>query len=217
MIVVNKKANFWIRFLATFVDLGIFLLIMLASSFLVFNYSKGTFYSIYSYYPWLLFLIFVLIFLYFVIPSIWDGKTLAMAMCRIKIINKDENKKLWKGVFDRQRLFALVWIIIFFLFIIFISPQTFADGALSVSRQGKTLDKIQRAFLAIPSTFATLGSMLQLFIIISNIKSSRIGLNDKFSSTFTVWINKFEEIEPEENIFYIRPRKRVLPKIYFEN
>ena len=54
----------------------------------------------------------------------------------------------------------------------------------------------------------------------TNLKADKIGLNDKFSNSLTVWMNKFEEIKnpKEEKILKeIRPKKRILPTLDFEN
>lgn len=99
---------------------------------------------------------------------------------------------------------------------IFIHPDTFLEAI-----QGKTLKTYQRAFLIIPTVLSSLALITDIFFISSNLRANRIGLNDKLSRTFTVWINKFEFVEAEdkEEIFasQIKPKPRILPNIKIEN
>ena len=218
MIKINTKANFWIRLLSTFIDLFLFMFFVITTSFAVFNYKKGSYYHIANYYIWLLLIITYLTFFYIVLPIIWKGKTIGMAICKLKIIKKDENdkSKFSKVIFDRQRLFAFLWICIFLAFIIFIHPDTFSVAA----KKGK-IEKHQKLFLSIPISLSSLALMLQIFLIFTNLRSSKIGLNDKFSSSLTVWINKFEDVKQEknnsQNTKKIQPKVRILPNLKFEN
>jgi|GEM_PF-6612543 len=50
MIKQNKKANFLIRLLASSIDLSLFVIFLIATSFMVFNYQKNTYYHIANYY-----------------------------------------------------------------------------------------------------------------------------------------------------------------------
>jgi len=217
MIKQNKKANFWIRLLASSIDLSLFVIFLIATSFMVFNYQKNTYYHIANYYVWLFLIITYLTFFYIVLPIIWKGKTIGLAICRLKIIKKDNASfdKFSKIIFDRQRLFAFLWICIFLSFIIFIHPQTFLEAA-----KKEKIKPYQKLFLSIPIVLSSLAIMLQIFLMFTNLKSDKIGLNDKFSNSLTVWMNKFEEIKnsKEEKILKeIRPKKRILPTLDFEN
>lgn len=215
MIKQNRKANFWIRSLATFLDLLLFCLFLIASSFLIFNYKNNTYlFSKWLYYPWLLSLCIYLCLYFIVIPIVWKGKTLGMFICRIKIIKNKDNLKFSKVIFDRQRLFSFSWICIFLLFLILIHPDTFLQ-ALS---QSKPLSKLQKIFLAVPGTLASLVLVFELFLIFTNLKSSGIGLNDKLSSSYTVWINKYDDIlsdDPDKKV-KIKPKQRILPHVKIE-
>ena len=54
----------------------------------------------------------------------------------------------------------------------------------------------------------------------TNLKADKIGLNDKFSNSLTVWSNKFEEIKnakEEKKLKEIHPKRRILPTLDFEN
>ncbi|AWX42531.1 RDD family [Metamycoplasma cloacale] len=214
---INKKANFWIRLLATLIDVIIFLIFSVISSFATFDYQNAKLIHNALYYFWLINLILFLLIYFILIPIFAKGKTLGMTICRIKIISTDKTEKFSKAVFNRQRLFSFVWMIIFALFAILISPETF----IKASTKGMTKDQlttVQFGFLMIPIALIGIASFTQLFLIMSNARSNRVGLNDKFSSTETVWINKYEEIEEEEIIErIIKPKKRVLPTLTFKN
>ncbi|TPE57772.1 RDD family protein [[Mycoplasma] falconis] len=210
---INKLANFWIRLTSTLIDLIIFLGLAIGFSFLVFDYKNANYYNKYTYYPWVIFMAFLPILLWVIIPIIWKGKTFGMFICRIKTIPEDSKKKLSKAIFDRQRLFAFFWMFVFLSYLI-ISPEGFLHAA-----SGQKLNYGEKIAFGLPTTLASLTSFMQLFIIITNAKSTRIGWNDKFSQTYTVWINKYELVEnPDEDIKnIIKPIKRELPIIKFEN
>ncbi|AZZ65742.1 hypothetical protein DMC14_003050 [Metamycoplasma phocicerebrale] len=214
IVTINKKANFWIRLLATIIDLILFVVFALATSFIVFNYKKADFYTnqllykelIYRF--WLLSLILFLVLTYIVFPILTKGKTIGMLICKIKVILTNKNIKLSKAIFDRQRLFSFLWI---FVFIAFMLMST--DAFLKATR-GKNLNNVEKVVFALPVTLATIALGLDLFMIITGAGATRVSWNDKFSQTRTVWINKFEEIIEEENINKkIYPKKRELPNI----
>ncbi|ENY69376.1 Hypothetical protein, predicted transmembrane protein [Metamycoplasma auris 15026] len=209
----NIRANFWIRLLATLIDLLLFVIFSLASSFIVFNYKKMDFFTNNIIYKeiifriWLLAIILFIILEYILIPILLKGQTLGMLICKIKIISVDKQKKLSKYIFDRQRLFALLWIFVFLAFML-IS----ADGFLSAAK-GNKLNVAQKIILSIPSMLATIAINIEFLILLSGISATRLNWNDKLSKTETVWKNKFEEFEEEIDNKLILPKKRELPKI----
>ncbi|ACF07568.1 RDD family [Metamycoplasma arthritidis] len=210
---INKKANFWIRLLATLIDVIFFLAFAIGLSFGTFNYQKGTYYHLALYYFWLICLIAYLILFFIVIPIVWKGKTLGMAICKIKVIKQNEKDKFSKVIFDRQRLFSFLWVFVFLSFICFVSPETFLQAA-NIKQLAK-LNKVQKAFLAIPTALSALAAFSEIFLIITNARESRVGLNDKLSSSFTVWKNKYEEVKEKtiKDATKIQPKIRKLPKI----
>ncbi|PZW00566.1 RDD family protein [Metamycoplasma auris] len=211
----NIKANFWIRLLATLIDLLLFIIFSIGTSFIVFNYKNMDFYTNNKIFKeiifrvWLLVIILFIILEYILIPIILKGQTIGMLICKIKIIQIDQNRKLSKYIFDRQRLFALFWIFVFLSFML-ISADGFIDAA-----RGKKLNAGQKIILAIPSLLATIAINAQILIILSGISSTRLNWNDKLSRTQTVWKNKFEEIEDDEEFKnkLIISKRRELPKI----
>ncbi|WP_306766867.1 hypothetical protein [Metamycoplasma neophronis] len=140
-----------------------------------------------------------------------------MAMCKIKTIPQDTKTKLSKAIFDRQRLFSFTWVFVFLAFMIMVSPQTFEQAAL-INKDTHPLNQVQKLFLLLPTVLASFAAFIECFFILTNAKGNRVGLNDKFSRTFTVYINKFDEIE-EELILEekIKPVRRELPHIEYEN
>ncbi|BAP39407.1 RDD family protein [Metamycoplasma canadense] len=210
----NKRANFWIRLIATLIDLLLFVIFAISSSFFVFNYKQTDFYTenvIYKeiiYRTWLLLLILFIILEYILVPIFSNGRTFGMWICKIKIIKQENNQKLSRAIFDRQRLFAFLWIFVFLGFML-ISTDAFLKAA-----RGNKLNNAEKLVFAIPVVLSTIAINLQLFLIITNAKVTRLGWNDKFSKTETVWKNKYEEIfEEEKNELKIYPKKRELPKI----
>ncbi len=213
---INKKANFWTRLLATTIDLLIFFSFLITSTFLVFDFKNANFFNKWTYYVWLPLSILFICYIWIIIPIVFSGQTIGMFFCKIKILPQDNKTKLSKAIFNRQRIFALVWMIVFLLFMIMVSPDLFLKAA-SI-RQNKSFSLVEKFCLSIPSTLASIAIFTQTFLIITNAKSTRIGLNDNLSDTFTVWINKYELLgENEVNTRKILPKKRVLPTIKFEN
>lgn len=135
-------------------------------------------------------------------------------MCRIKVVKLNDKDKFSKLIFDKQRFFSFSWICIFICFVVLIHPDTFLQAISS----SKELSKIQKTFFAIPGTLSLLVLTFEIFLVFTNLKSTKIGLNDKLSSTYTVWINKYEFIndENEENKNVIQPKSRTLPTIKIE-
>ncbi|RMA78529.1 RDD family protein [Metamycoplasma subdolum] len=214
----NKLANPWIRLLATIIDNLIFLSIFLAVSFLVFDYQKSTYrFSKYFYYLWLSSGIILIIINQIVLPVFLKGKSIGMLICKIHVLNLEHRRRFSKAVFDRSRLFGFLWLCIICFYVVLISPETF----IKISQVGfkkEDLNLVQKIFFAIPLTLTSFGLIVQVVFVISNFSTNRIGWNDKFSNTRTVWDNKFDEIEEDDNVLEkIIPIKRVLPKIEFEN
>ncbi|MGX9339200.1 RDD family protein [Mycoplasma sp. 332] len=210
----NVKANFWIRLLATLIDLLIFIVLIVATSFIIFNYKKAEFRTqsttlkeIY-FRLWLLLMIFLCIFEYIVIPTILKGQTIGMLICKIKILSDEEKRRTSKFIFDRQRLFAFLWIFVFMSFMLMST-----DAFLKAARGGK-LNNVEKLVVILPTALATISINLQILLIISGISSTRLSWNDKLSRTKTVWKNRYEDIIEDENLmFKIKPKKRELPKI----
>lgn len=65
---------------------------------------------------------------------------------------------------------------------------------------------------------ALLVLVFELFLIFTNLKSSGFGLNDKLSSSYTVWINKYDDILIDDlnKKAKIKPKQRILPHVKIE-
>ncbi|QJG66401.1 RDD family protein [Mycoplasma phocoeninasale] len=214
---INRKANFWIRLLATIIDLLIFIAFAISSSFLVFNYKLGEYINKWNYYVWLTLLILMLNIFWIIIPILFQGQTIGMMICKIKIIPQEAKTKLSRAIFDRQRLFAFTWMIIFALFIIFVSPELFIKAA-KINRNSGKLETLERVFVLIPTALASFATFAEIFLVISNVKESRIGINDNLSNTYTVWKNRFDKSEEIQEIkAIIKPKIRELPNLKYEN
>lgn len=214
----NIKANFWIRLLSTLIDLFIFVIFSVGTSFLIFNYKKADFllnnivYKEVVYRIWLLGLILFNIFEFIVIPIITGGQTVGMLICKIKIIANDNDRKLSRFIFDRQRLFSFLWVFIFLSFML-MSTDAFLKAA-----RGQKMNTVEKLVVSLPTVLATIAINLQIFMILTGVVATRLNWNDKFSRTKTVWKNKFEEVfEDEDYKLKIYPKKRELPKIEILN
>ncbi|MBN4089624.1 RDD family protein [Mycoplasma enhydrae] len=213
---INRKAHFWIRVLASLIDLTLFIIFAIGTSFLVFNYKNVDFYTTnilnreLIYRMWLFSLILVLFLLYILIPVIFKGQTIGMLTCKIKIISTKSKRKLWKTVFDRQRLFSFLWMFVLLAFML-VSTDAFLKAT-----KGDKLNMVEKIVFSLPTTLATIAINLEIIMILSGVGASRLNWNDKFSQSQTVWINKYDEIDMEEELDKkISPIKREMPKINF--
>ncbi|MCV3753537.1 RDD family protein [Mycoplasma enhydrae] len=213
---INRKAHFWIRVLASLIDLTLFIIFAIGTSFLVFNYKNVDFYTTnilnreLIYRMWLFSLILVLFLLYILIPVIFKGQTIGMLTCKIKIISTKSKRKLWKTVFDRQRLFSFLWMFVLLAFML-VSTDAFLKAT-----KGNKLNMVEKIVFSLPTTLATIAINLEIIMILSGVGASRLNWNDKFSQSQTVWINKYDEIDMEEELDKkISPIKREMPKINF--
>ncbi|MCV3733782.1 RDD family protein [Mycoplasma enhydrae] len=213
---INRKAHFWIRVLASLIDLTLFIIFAIGTSFLVFNYKNVDFYTTnilnreLIYRMWLFSLILVLFLLYILIPVIFKGQTIGMLTCKIKIISTKSKRKLWKTVFDRQRLFSFLWMFVLLAFML-VSTDAFLKAT-----KGNKLNMVEKIVFSLPATLATIAINLEIIMILSGVGASRLNWNDKFSQSQTVWIDKYDEIDMEEELDKkISPIKREMPKINF--
>ncbi|MBN0919496.1 RDD family protein [[Mycoplasma] gypis] len=216
-ITTNKKAGFWPRFLATLIDLFIFMVIVFAFSFIVFDNKTKDFKSEGFYYLWLSLIIITDAFIWVLLPILTKGRTLGLLCFRLKIVSKHKKDPLWKTVLKRQLLFAVLWIIVFACWMIFISKDTFVLVLKTNKQNINQLNWIQRIFVTIPLTLSALTAIINWMMIISNAKSSRVGWNDTFSYSYTVYANKFETIVVDEwNKNKLKPVVRKMPNINFK-
>ncbi|QJG66734.1 RDD family protein [Mycoplasma phocoenae] len=215
---VNKKANFWIRLLATTIDLILFLSLITIYSLLLFDKGKGQFKTEFFYYLWLFLIIVSMASIYIFIPMIFKGKTLGLWICRLKIISNKANTKIFKTIIQRQLLNSILWIIGITLMLILISHETFIQMAKTTKNSTEKLSVIQQAFMSVPVTICSLAGIIDVFLMLTTARTSKIGWNDTFSNSSVVFINKYEDVFHDDLDFdSIKPKKRELPQINFKN
>lgn len=235
----NKKAGFWIRFLSILIDIIIFCVIGITSSLMClqkkeFPTINVEIYQIsddwYLYYIWLNLLIIIISIQYILIPFCFKGKTIGMMITKLEI--DFQNSLKWKTILKRIELGPMLWIIIIFFFICFVWPSTINKMTVisyirtnfsnlqqtdqnyqlvkELLEQNK-LNLIERICYSIPASTSPLILFFDLFMLISiGFRKNKIGLIDRFSSSFVVYKNRFEQtiekelqvIEPEEEEKY---------------
>lgn len=111
---INKPAGFWIRFLARFLDIVIFIAILIGTAFAflvksayqfgpshdihnspIIYAAQYHFESVGNYYGWIIISIITLLVLFILIPMFTNGRTLWMMVFRIKIDFNEDKSKPW--------------------------------------------------------------------------------------------------------------------------
>lgn len=218
---MNKIANFWIRFFAGFLDVLFFLILSILLTFILFLNSKmdGSKYGYQildylRYYSWFLIEIILILVLQIIIPSfLLKGQTLGKWITRIKIIphnNQNINKKTFLiYIIKKEFFYAFAWIFLMLIFMFFISPRIASkmigpNFGLRLKNNNELKnakiiwEDFEKALISIPILIANANVIINLIMIISVAKNKGIGLNDVYSNTRTVWVNKF--VEPKKKI-----------------
>lgn len=229
----NKKASFWIRFLSTLIDLIIFCVIGITLSLIClqkkeFSSIQAEIYQIsddsYLYYIWLILLIITIVIQYIAIPFCFKGKTIGMMITRLEI--DFQNSLRWKVIIKRIELGPMLWIVVIIFFMCFVWTSTInkmtiisyirthfshlqeTDSNYQIVKElleQNKLSLVERICYSIPASTSPLILFLNLFMLISiGFRKSKIGLVDRFSSSFVVYKNKFEKT-PEKDIQVIEP------------
>ncbi|MBN3534556.1 RDD family protein [Mycoplasma procyoni] len=215
IIKASKLATFWIRLLAGFVDILIFLFFSFVISFLLFHWStsKETFYI--SYFLWFILEIFLLAGLQIIAP-LFDSKTqtLGRKICKLGVtfsepINKTKDKIVF--LVKKEIPFSVIWIILLTLFPIVINPDLAHKwlsnpnvGKISVAKL-KGFSNLEIFLITFPVWFSYLIFIAMFLSMLSILISKRkMSFMDIYSKTRTIYLNKTIDIkqkvifEPED-------------------
>lgn len=235
---INKNAGLFIRLLSTIIDVlffcffGIVLSLISISETTIGNFFDSDNPNISSnilnqkiyivnnlYWLWLFLLILILFIEFILIPFFLKGRTIGMLITRLKL--KYDNEKFIKVLFYRNCLGSFLWIIVIFLFMIFVSPNTINKyllykeiNNLTIENKEEILSKINFSIweiilFYIPSSLPSIILTIQLLSILSVMfKRKNVSIIDRFSNSLIVYKNKFidfsnnnlEVINPEKNI-----------------
>lgn len=234
----NKVAGFWIRFLARMIDYIIFISILAALGYAfltkgsynfgptVSNDGKNTlidygskyhFASNADYYSWLGTCLAVIITQFIIIPTLTNGRTMGMAICRIRtLVPKSKSTKwhvIWGhrllAIFKRELFVGMVMAINLALMMIIFDASLFnkfsyftkdrvnqfkSDYNITSSDiWGTTLASLRVALLTTFTSVLIIGQLLCGVSII--VRKQRKGLHDSFSRTTTVWEKRYVEVK----------------------
>ncbi|VEU59095.1 RDD family protein [Mesomycoplasma neurolyticum] len=220
----HLKASYKIRLLAGLIDILCFMLLTFLITFIFFNnfnfweqnFNINKFK--YFYYFWFIIEIFIIIFLQIIVPAfIFKGCTIGRLVTKIKVVLNRENtykKSKWViALIKKECFYSLNWIILILIFLFVITPKDF----VILSKENKILkDKIInieikeiksyiKIFLTVFWTISNFFVISNYFISLTILKKTRISLIDSFSSTITIYKNKFETEDKFKNAF--QPQK----------
>ncbi|MCC3160902.1 MAG: RDD family protein [Mollicutes bacterium PWAP] len=207
---IYKKAGFWIRFLSRVLDVFIFGLILIGTSFAFLSHNKieigynhpytsWTFDSTWKYITWLIINIIQTFSLFILLPFFTNGRTIGMFICRIKIhyLKNKKRIQIFKSQIYREIFFGLSWSFLMFLFIILMYNPRFFIKFISTNRDSINFTTWQNVRISIITTFSGLIIFIQLISGISvGIKREKSSFIDKLSKTETVW-EKYQLMEDE--------------------
>ncbi len=209
---INKTANFWIRFLGRILDILLVFVLFGSLLFLIVNIKYKPkiniqFKNIYLFYIWFILLDLYLFFYFIIFPFFFNGQTLSMKILKIKIQFNEKNKFI--SLIKRELFFSLGWILMSLIVIIVINHTLIIKFAQLNSRKIWIYNfSIWENFrLIIFRIFAFFVTVIQFVLLISIvIRENNIGLHDVFSKTRTIWTKKFINIENNENEKRIKPK-----------
>lgn len=241
---INKPAGFWIRFLTRLIDLAIFLAIVIGTAFAFlskspwhplgdasgnqgqFTPTSYHFESVGNYYGWLAISIVSIGLLFILIPMLTNGRTLAMLICRIKIVIKEEDKtKPWiKRFFARftplfkREIFMSLAIAINMLLVIALfdkdlfnkftywSKKNLEKHDLAAKDVFSSLDSLR---IGIITTVASVLFVVEMIFALSIIvRKNKGGFQDSLSKTKTIWEKRMVELKQpkDDSVTSFKPR-----------
>lgn len=201
----NKRAGFWIRLLARLIDLLIVSVLSISFALIDLRYTHNWYFeNDWFFYIWILFNVLVLIVVYLLTPIIWDGKTVGMWICRIKILFEDNNK--FVSILKRELFISVSWIILFVCVGVFINHTLF-DRYARTSQDHINYTTWEMIRISTITTIASLLTVAQMITAISIvIRKPKKSLHDSYSKTDTVWINKMVKVLKVKKNVSIKPR-----------
>lgn len=201
----NKRAGFWIRLLARLIDLLIVSVLSISFALIDLRHTNNWYFeNDWFFYIWILFNVLVLIVVYLLTPIIWDGKTVGMWVCRIKILFEDNNK--FVSILKRELFISVSWIILFVCVGVFINHTLF-DRYARTSQDHINYTTWEMIRISTITTIASLLTVAQMITAISIvIRKSKKSLHDSYSKTDTVWINKMVKVLKVKKSVSIKPR-----------
>ncbi|QJB71332.1 RDD family protein [Mycoplasma sp. 1654_15] len=219
----NKIANFWIRFLSGIIDLITIFIFIIAISFAVFTTDNVKEELItWKYYLWY-FLVIVLIFLLkIIIPIFNHNQSIGQKLCKIKVVFLEPPITFKQKIISqikKEAFTSLNWIVLFLISACCLIPQV-AEKLIKSNNsnvQIKLTDSDywnwwEQFLISIPILFSNINTLISFVLIISIARKSKVGLNDLYSKSRTVW--KYKKEKKEDQIIYkIEPEKIIFKKL----
>lgn len=202
----NAPAGFWIRLLTKILD---FAWVAVASVGILFALlEKKQHYQFkeeYGYYVWTIITVALIILSFIIVPYLTKGRTLAMYLTKIRIV-QDDKSKLLVSLLKRELMFSLAWSFMLLLAMALIN-HTLVNEFARPDQSKVTYTTWQQLRIGVVSTVGTVVIVLQMLSVIGIIiKKNKKGFHDNLSQTSTVWINKFLTQSAEKEIKKIHPR-----------
>ncbi|MXR57886.1 RDD family protein [Mesomycoplasma hyorhinis] len=219
----NKLANFWIRFLSGIIDLVIIFAFIILISYAVFvndDVTKNI--IIWKYYLWYFLIIVTIFLLKIILPLFNKNQTIGQKFCKIKIVFLEPANTFKQRLIQqikKETLTTLIWIILFIISACCLTPSIALK--LVQSNTSKNPIKItdsnywiwwEQFLISIPILFSNINTLLSFVLIISIARRKKVGINDLFSKSRTVWVYKKED-KNQDLIYRIEPELISFKKI----
>lgn len=191
--------------LARLIDLVIFAAISIGFALINLKHDKNWYFQDnWFFYIWIIFSVIALTVIYLILPVVWNGKTIGMWICRIKIIFEDQNKI--HSIFKRELFLSVSWILLLVCVGVFINHTLFDRYARTHQKDVDytTFETLRISTVTTIASLLTLGQMIVGISIV--VRKPRTALHDGYSKTETVWINKMVKIEKPKPNTSVQPR-----------
>lgn len=193
----NKIVGFWMRFLAKGID--IILIVGFSIALSLFNLDlrpgKIAFLAPWNFYLWIILEILLWPGYFVLVPLLTKGYTLGIFICRLKIIT--EKKWNYKAIIKREFFFSLMISFNFLMVLIFIN-HTLANRFFKMTQNNIAYTTLENFRISLVSVLFSISILVQMIVGISIIVKKGSGINDIYSGTKIIYINKWI-IKKEQN------------------
>ncbi len=199
-----KIAGFWIRLMARLIDV---LILFIISFFLTWLFLEKKFVNEkligwvfkenYLFYVYAFIIVFFILFLFVLLPIIWNGKTLGHFITRTKIVAENN---LLRSILTREIFWSFSWIFCIILTTTIINHTLFFKFISNNINVNDDFSAWETTRISFVTSIASIIVLMQMFLAISIIaRPNKLGLQDVYSKTKVVYLNKYIYTKIEDN------------------
>ena len=201
----NKIAGFWIRLVSKLFDVVVFasITILIAHFFLQRENGYLKFVEPWTFYVWAFLAILLLLLIFIIIPILFNGQSLGMFIFRLKIIFENPRKKFLTMI-KRELAFSGIWIINLFFLIIFINHTLI--NKLAIEQKNVEYLNFEKIRIGVFTSVGSISFIIQwIFSFSIIVRSNKIGIHDKISSSKVVFKYRLVKISKSEPLSSFKP------------